>query len=151
MIFFNFENFQKIREIEVFTHDGPVDIFGSIHTCAHLSSKWVNWCILVMLKWKYDDFLQFRKLFKQSKKLKFSPTMHGPVHIFGSIYTCAHFLSKWVNFLYFSCPELKILCFSSFQKLFKKWKKLKLSPNVDVDIFGSIRTCAHFLSKWESF
>ena len=66
-------------------------LFVSIHTCAHFVSKWLIFFILVVLEWKYDDFLRFRKLFKKSKKLKFSPTAdlltflaHSHVHIYHS-------------------------------------------------------------------
>ena len=47
MTFFIFENFSE--NIEVFAHCGPGDLFGSIHTCAHFPSKWVNFYILVVL------------------------------------------------------------------------------------------------------
>ena len=46
----------------------------AFHSLAPFSSKWVNFDILVVLKWKYDAFLQFCKLFEKSKKLKFFPT-----------------------------------------------------------------------------
>ena len=68
------KTFRKIEKIEVFAHPGPRDIFFAFHSLASFSSKWVNFDILVVLKWKYDSFLQFWKLFEKSKKLKFSPT-----------------------------------------------------------------------------
>ena len=66
--------FEKSKKIEVFPHPGPWDIFCAFHSLAPFSSKWVNFDILVVLMWKYDAFLQFRKLFEKSKKLKFFPT-----------------------------------------------------------------------------
>ena len=65
--------FEKSKKI-VFPHPGPRDIFCAFHSLAPFSSKWVNFYILVVLKWKYDAFLQFCKLFEKSKKLKFFPT-----------------------------------------------------------------------------
>ena len=66
------KTFRKIEKIEVFPHPGPRDIFCAFHSLAPFSSKWVNFDILVVLKWK--SFLQFCKLFEKSKKLKFFPT-----------------------------------------------------------------------------
>ena len=68
------KTFRKIEKIEVFPHPGPWDIFCAFHSLAPFSSKWVNFDILVVLKWKYDAFLQLCKTFEKSKKLKFFPT-----------------------------------------------------------------------------
>ena len=86
----------KIENIEVFDQCGPGDLFGSIHIWAHFSSKWVNFYNLVLLEWKYDDFLHFRKFSKKAKKLKFSPTADRGTFL--AKFTNAHFSSKWVNF-----------------------------------------------------
>ena len=66
--------FEKSKKIEDFPHAGPGDPIRLFHTCAQISSKWVNFYILVALMSNYDDFLHFRKLFENSKKLKISPT-----------------------------------------------------------------------------
>ena len=68
------QTFRKIEKIEDFPHPGPGDPFRSFHICAQISSKWVNFYILVVLMSNYDDFLHFRKLFEKWKKLKISPT-----------------------------------------------------------------------------
>ena len=68
------QTFRKLEKIEDFPHPGPGDPFCSFHTCAQISSKWVNFYILVVLMSNYDDFLHFCKLFENSKKLKISPT-----------------------------------------------------------------------------
>ena len=60
------ETFRKIEKID-FPHPGPGDPFRSFHTCAQISSKWVNFYILVVLMSNYDDFLHFRKLFEKSE------------------------------------------------------------------------------------
>ena len=71
----DFLHFRKLFEkLEDFPHPGPGDPFRSFHTCAQISSKWVNFYILVVLMSNYDDFLHFRKRFEKSKKLKISPT-----------------------------------------------------------------------------
>ena len=68
------QTFRKVEKIEDFPHPGPGDPFPLFHTCAQISSKWVNFYILVVLMSNYDDFLHFRKLFEESKKLKIFPT-----------------------------------------------------------------------------
>ena len=68
------QTFRRIEKIEDFPHPGPGDPFPLFHTCAQISSKWVNFYILVVLMSNYDDFLHFRKLFEKSKKLKIFPT-----------------------------------------------------------------------------
>ena len=116
------KTFRKIEKIEDFPQPGHVDIFVSIHTCAQISSKWVNFYILVVLKWEYDDFLQFWKLLGKSKKLKIFP-QHGPVDIF---YLNSHMCLVFIEmreFLYFSCPEVRIWWFSSVLKTFRKIEK----------------------------
>ena len=68
------QTFRKIEKIEDLPHPGPGDPFRSFHTSAQISSKLVNFYILVVLMSNYDDFLHFCKLFENSKKLKISPT-----------------------------------------------------------------------------
>ena len=68
------QTFPQVEKIEDFPHPGPGDPFRLFHTCAQISSKWVNFYILVVLMSDYDDFLHFRKLFQKSKKLKIFPT-----------------------------------------------------------------------------
>ena len=68
----------QFTQVHIFIPQWTYQHFGSIHICAHLSSKWVNLLILLDLKWKYDSFLHFRKLFLKKwkkKKMKFSPTV----------------------------------------------------------------------------
>ena len=64
----------EVKKIEVFPHPGPRDIFCAFRSTTPFSPKWVYFDILVVLKWKYDAFLQIWKLFEESKKLKFFPT-----------------------------------------------------------------------------
>ena len=47
-----------------FSPTADLSTFLAQFTHVQFSSKWVNFYILVVLKWKYDDFLQFQKLFK---------------------------------------------------------------------------------------
>ena len=71
------QTFRKIEKIEDFPHPGSGDPFRSFHTCAQISSKWVNFYILVVLSCpdvKLWRFLHFCKRFENSKKLKISPT-----------------------------------------------------------------------------
>ena len=69
------QTFRKLeKKLKFFPTPGPGDPFRSFHTCGQISSKWVNFYILVVLMSNYDDFLHFRKLFEKSKKLKISPT-----------------------------------------------------------------------------
>ena len=150
MIFFSFENFSKNRKIEDFPHPGHVDIFVSIHTCAQISSKWGNFYILVVLKWEYDDFLQFWKLFEKSKILKIFPTLPCR-HFCLNSHMCTDFI-QMSKFLYFSCPEVRIWWFSSVLKTFRKIEKIEDFPHPrHVDIFVSIHTCAQISSKWGNF
>ena len=60
------QTFRKIEKIEDFPHPGAGDPFRSFHTCTQISSKWVNFYILVVLMSNYDDFLHFYKLFENS-------------------------------------------------------------------------------------
>ena len=124
------------------------NFFGSIHSCAHFPSKWLNLYILVVLEWEYEDFLHFWKLFKKSKKLKFSPTADLG-NFFGSIHSCADFPSKRVNLYILVVLEWEYEDILHFRELFKKWKKFKFSPTADLGkLLGSIQSCAHFPSKW---
>ena len=142
------KTFQRIEKIEVFAHRGPVDILGSIHTCVYFSSKWVNFYILVVLNWKSYAFCIFEN-FKKKKNEVY--TNHRPVDIFGSIHTCTHFSTEWGIFLYFSCPEVKIWCSSSFLKTFQRIEKLKFSPIMDLSTILAQFTRAHFSSRWGNF
>ena len=77
------QTFRKIEKIEDFPHPGPGDPFSSFHICPQISSKWVNFYILVVLMSNYDDFLHFRKLFEKWKKLKISP-----IPALGTLFAC---------------------------------------------------------------
>ena len=132
IVSFSFETFQKIEKIEVFPHPGPRDIFFfAFHSLASFSSKWVNFDILVVLKWKYDSFLQFWKLFE---KLKFF-AHPGPRYIFFAFHSLASFSSKWVNFDILVVLKWKYDSFLQDWKLFEKSKKLKFSTTPAVGTF----------------
>ena len=173
------ETFRKIEKIENFPHPGPGDPFRSFHTCAQISSKWVNFYILVVLMSNYDDFLHFRKLFEKSKKLKIFPTpalgtlfAHFTIahrfhpnewififqlswcqimmifFIFGNFsknqknwrfsppwglfslisHLCTDFI-QMSEFLYFSCSDVKLWWFSSFSETFRKIEKTEDFPH----------------------
>ena len=131
------KTFPKIEQIEVFIHRGPWDLYGSIHTCAHFPSQWVNFYILVVLERKYDDFLPFWKHFEKSKILKFSPT--AELGTFLAQFTQCTFSIQMSEFLYFRCPGVELWWFSSFSKTFRKIKKKKkkkknieFSPTADL-------------------
>ena len=123
------KTFRKIEKIEVFPHPGPRDIFCAFHSLAPFSSKWVNFDILVVLKWKCDAFLQFCKLFEKSKKLKFFPTP-----ALGTFFT--HFTlwllfhpNEWILiFYYFHIRTTKISKFTHLdEKGAKEWNAQKMS------------------------
>ena len=141
------KTFRKIEEIDVFPHRGPRDLFGSIHTCVHFPSKWMNFYILDVLEWKYDDFRHFRKLWKNQKNWSFRPGT--PRDFFGSIHICAHFHP---NERFFRCPGVKIWWFSSFSENFWQIKRIEVfAHHRPGDLFGSVHTGANFLSKWVNF
>ena len=116
--FYSFsQTFRKIKKIEDFPHAGPWDPFRLFHTCAQISSKWVNFYILVVLMSNYDDFLHFRKLFENSKKLEDFPHP-GPGEPFHSFHTCAQISSEWVNFYILVVLMSNYDNFLHFRKLF---------------------------------
>ena len=120
------QTFRKIEKIEDFPHPGPGDPFRLFHTCAQISSKWVNFYILVVLMSNYDDFLHFRKLFENRKNWRFSPPRPwGPFSLISHL--CPDFI-QMSEFLYLSCPDVKLWWFSSFSQTFRKSKKLKIFP-----------------------
>ena len=119
--------FEKSKKLEDFPHPGPGEPFRSFHTCAQISSKWVNFYILVVLMSNYDDFLHFHKLFEKAKKIEDFP-QPGPGDPFRSFHTCAQISSKWVNFYILVVLMSNYDDFLHFRKLFEKWKKLKISP-----------------------
>ena len=139
--------FKKLKNLKFSATADLWNLFGSIHSCAHFSSKWVNFYILVVLEWENEDFLHFLKLFKKSKKMKFLPTADLG-NFFGSIRSCAHFPSKRVNSYILVVLEWEYEDFLHFRQLLKKSKKLRFSPTADLaNFFGSIHSCAHFPSK----
>ena len=150
MIFFIFANFRKIEKIEDFPHPGPGDPFRSFHTCAQISSKWVNFYILVVLMSNYDDFLHFCKLFENSKKLKISPTQ--ALRTLFAHFRRAQISSKWVNFYISVVLMSNYDDFLHFCKLFEKSKKLEDFPHPGPgDPFRSFHTCTQISSKWVNF
>ena len=145
------QTFWKMEKIEDFPHAGPGDPFRLFHTCAQISSKWVNFYILVVLMSNYDDFLHFRKLFEKVKKLKISPTP-GPGDPFRSFHACAQIWSKWVNFYILVVLMSNYDDFLHFRKLFIKSKNLEDFPHpVPGEPFRSFHTCAQISSKWVNF
>ena len=145
------QTFRKMEKIEDFPHAGPGDPFRLFPTCAQISSKWVNFYILVVVMSNYDDFLHFRKLFENSKKLKISPTP-GPGDPFRSFHTCAQISSKWVNLYILVVLMSNYDDFLHFRKLFEKSKKLEDFPLPGPgEPFRSFHTCAQISSKWVNF
>ena len=146
-IFFIFEKFSKNRKNWSFR---PPRTWGTfLAQFTHVPIFYPNEWIL-----EYEDFLHFRKLFKKSKKLKFSPSTEVG-NFFGSIHKFAHFPFKWVNLYILVFLEWEYEDFLHFRKLFKKLKKLKFPPPPPPppppdlgNFFGSIHSCAHFPSKW---
>ena len=158
MIFFIFANFSKSRKnwrfsqprpcrpfslishlcpvekVEDFPHPSPGDPFPLFHTCAQISSKWVNFYILVVLMSNYDDFLHFRKLFEKSKKLKIFPTPAlGTLWIFPYFTLVPRFYpNEWIL--------VKWWWFSSFSQTFEKSKKLKIFSTPALGILFSYFT-----------
>ena len=129
------QTFPQVEKIEDFPHPGPGDPFRLFHTCAQISSKWVNFYILVVLMSDYDDFLHFRKLFHKSKKLVVLMSNYdedfphpGPGDPFRLFHTCAQISSKWVNFYILVVLMSDYDDFLHFRKLFHKSKKLKIFP-----------------------
>ena len=75
-----------------------VIFFLHIHMFADFAAKWVNFYFLGILMSYYDDFLQFKRLSKKSKKLKFSMTADlGKNEIF-CIFTILQILqpNEWI-------------------------------------------------------
>ena len=101
MILFNLKGFWKNRKkTEIFHDRGPVEKchFLHIHIFADFAAKWVNFYFLGILMSYYDDFLQFKRLSKKSKKLKFSMTADlGKNEIF-CIFTILQILqpNEWI-------------------------------------------------------
>ena len=58
-IFSFFELFTKSEKLKFSPTVDLGNFFGSIHSCAHFPSKWVNIYILVVLEWEHEDFLHF--------------------------------------------------------------------------------------------
>ena len=126
MIFFIFENFSENRKKLKFSPTADLGNFlGSNHSCAHFPSKRVNLYILVVLEWGYDDFLHFRKLFRKSKKIEVF-AHRGPGELFGVKSLMCPFSIQTSEFVYFSCPRVRIWWFSSFSKTFQKIEKIEV-------------------------
>ena len=144
------QTFRKVEKIEDFPHPGPGDPFRLFHTCAQISSKWVNFYILVVLMSNYDDFLHFRKLFENRKNWRFSPPRPwGPFSLISHL--CPDFI-QMSEFLYLSCPDVKLWWFSSFSQTFRKVEKIEDFPHPGPgDPFRLFHTCAQISSKWVNF
>ena len=79
---------------------------------------WASCYNVVVLEWKYDYFLHFRKLFKKIKKKKIEVFAHRrPGDLYGSIHTCAQFSSKWAKFYILAVLEKNYDGLLHFRKL----------------------------------
>ena len=121
------QTFRKIEKIEDFPHPGAGDPLRSFHTCAQISSKWVNFYILVVLMSNYDDFFIFANFSKTRKNWRFPPPRPwGPFsHV---SHLCPDFI-QMSEFLYLSCPDVKLWWFSSFSQTFWKLEKIEDFPH----------------------
>ena len=118
--------FQKIEKIEVFSPNTDLGNFlGSIYSCAHFPSKWVNLYILVVLEWEYEYFLHFRKSFQKIYKIEVF-AHSGPGELFYLNSLMCPFSIQMSEFIYFSCPVVRIWGFSSFSKTFQKIEKIEV-------------------------
>ena len=80
-------------------------------------------------------FFIFKNFSKNQKKLKLSPTADLSTFLTQS-HVCTFFI-QMSDFLYFTCPEVKIWFFSSFSKTFKKLTKIDVCTHRGpVDNFG---------------
>ena len=114
------KTFRKIEKIEVFAHCGPVDIFL-------LNSH--------QMKWKYDGFLHFRKLFKKLKMLKFSPTLDLSTDLAQFTHVHIFLRNEW---------------FFCISKTFQK-KRLKFLSSVDLSTLFWLTShmCTFFIQMSE--
>ena len=93
-------------------------------------------------------FSLFSKTFQKTEKIEVF-THHGPGELFWLNSLMCPFSIQMSEFVYFSCPGVRIWGFSSFSKFFKKSKNLKFSPTTHLGNFSdSIYSCAHFPFKW---
>ena len=123
-----------------FSHTTDMEnFFGSIHSSAHFPSKWVKLYILVVLEWEYEDFLHFRNFFKKSKKFKFFlPTRTWGTFL--ALFTHVPIFHPMKEFVYCSCPGVRIWGFSSFSK--------NVSKNLKNWSFRPQRTWGTFLAQF---
>ena len=127
--FSSFSNpFCKNEKIEgLSTTDLGTFLAQFTHVHIFFSTKWLNFYILIVQEWKYDDFLHFLKLFKKSKK----KCTFCPQRTWGSFWLNSHmctFSIQMSEILYFGCPGVKIWWFSSFSKTSKNWKNWSFRP-----------------------
>ena len=108
MIFFIFENYQKLKKIEDFTYRGHVDIFRSIRTFANSSSKWVNFFRFPVVKIWW--FFSFSKIFLKIEKIE----------VFSRLWT---FFAQFTLFHIFHHWWVKTSIFRFFER-FSKMKKI---------------------------
>ena len=125
-IFLIFEKFfKKLKSLKFSPTADLGNFFSSIHSCAHFPSKWVNLYISVILEWEYEDFLHFSKTFQKNEKIEVF-TNCGPGELFWLNSLMCPFSIQMSEFVYFSCPGVRIWGFSSFSETFLKIEKIKI-------------------------
>ena len=134
--------FKNSKKIEVFDDRGPAEKcrFWTFHTFADFAAKWVNYYILGVLMSYYDDFLPFKGLFKNSKKIEVFDD-RGPAEKcrFWTFHTFADIAAKWVNYYIIGVLMSYYDDFLPFKGLFKNSKNLKFSMTADLQknvVFG---------------
>ena len=95
-------------------------------------------------------FFIFANFSKSRKSWRFSPPQPwGPFSLISHL--CPDFI-QMSEFLYLSCPDVKLWWFSSFSQTFRKVEKIEDFPHPSPgDPFPLFHTCAQILSKWVNF
>ena len=151
MLSFSFENFSKNRKKLKFF---PTPALGTFF--AHFT-LWLlfhpnEWILIFKLSWSENMMLSFSSVnfSKNQKNWSFSPPR--PLGHFLRISLFGSFFIQMSEFWYFTCPNVKIWCFPSVLKTFRKIEKnWSFSPPRPLGHFLRISLFGSFFIQMSEF
>ena len=116
---------QKIEKIKVFDHRGPGELFWLNSLMCPFSIQMIEFVYFSCPRVRIWGFSSFLKTFQKIEKIEvFAHSGSGELFWLNSL-MCPFFI-QMSEFVYFSCPVVRIWGFSSFSKTFQKVEKIEI-------------------------